>query len=452
MVQRLARRNSVQLLIAKKQFAEAERTIGELREHCATPLLPDILEGDLRLAEGDPRRALECYERVTVTEMGDDCFEHGPNDTIVGRARALSGLGCPGEAADLLIDTFTRSGHLPLGLAETLTFLDAAGRPPADLVLAAPVDKVLWVLGSATHLPAATMDALFEAAFTRFEKSPERLGVLVAADLAAPRLALERVIVWTARLRAQGLVAQNPLLRVAEDPDAGAVLRIRAAAVALVSPAQVTDGFRAVEAVRSAVAELHPGEVAGITEELRHIAPELLPELAAGAPPDPDLTIRRLQPTAVVPAVSILLYARDEAVVTLGILQRLAATLPEAPPTELIVIDDNSTDATPQLLTSLGGEVTTITTHHPRGFGASVAVAARLARGSLLVVPAPGPDSPTLPETWFREFHEHFEDPACTLLEIPGAVAVLRDTFETGGAFPGLEEFHDLAEEIRSRP
>lgn len=80
------------------------------------------------------------------------------------------------------------------------------------------------------------------------------------------------------------------------------------------------------------------------------------------------------------PIVSIILPARNEAAGLSGFLPSLVAAFPEA---EIIVVNDGSTDATPEIARSHGATVLT----HPysMGNGAAIKSGARHARGSVLV-------------------------------------------------------------------
>jgi glycosyltransferase involved in cell wall biosynthesis len=85
------------------------------------------------------------------------------------------------------------------------------------------------------------------------------------------------------------------------------------------------------------------------------------------------------------PLISVLVPAYDEAATIEGVLRRVAA-LPLR--TEIVVVDDGSTDATPQILARLAGELPSLrVAHQPNaGKGAAVRQAIALSTGDFVVV------------------------------------------------------------------
>jgi glycosyltransferase involved in cell wall biosynthesis len=85
------------------------------------------------------------------------------------------------------------------------------------------------------------------------------------------------------------------------------------------------------------------------------------------------------------PLVSVLVPAFDEAATIEGVLRRVAA-LPLR--TEIVVVDDGSTDATPQILERLAGELAALrTARQPNaGKGAAVRRAIALSTGDYVVI------------------------------------------------------------------
>jgi glycosyltransferase involved in cell wall biosynthesis len=85
------------------------------------------------------------------------------------------------------------------------------------------------------------------------------------------------------------------------------------------------------------------------------------------------------------PLISVLVPAYDEAATIEGVLRRVVA-LPLR--TEIVVVDDGSTDATPQILDRLAGELPSLrVAHQPNaGKGAAVRRAIALSTGDFVVV------------------------------------------------------------------
>jgi glycosyltransferase involved in cell wall biosynthesis len=98
----------------------------------------------------------------------------------------------------------------------------------------------------------------------------------------------------------------------------------------------------------------------------------------------PEATDGRLEIPGV---VSVLIPALDEAATIEGVIRRVAA-LPLG--TEIIVVDDGSTDATPQILRRLqqepGLDLQVITHPHPRGKGAAVRDALEASTGDYVLI------------------------------------------------------------------
>lgn len=86
------------------------------------------------------------------------------------------------------------------------------------------------------------------------------------------------------------------------------------------------------------------------------------------------------KPTPGPPAISVIIPARNEALALPDCLEGVRAVLPQA---ELIVVDDGSTDATPDIAAVHGARV--ISHPYPKGNGAAVKAGARAANGKILV-------------------------------------------------------------------
>lgn len=85
------------------------------------------------------------------------------------------------------------------------------------------------------------------------------------------------------------------------------------------------------------------------------------------------------------PLLSLLLPVRDDAELTLRCLEAIARE-PDDVPFEVVIVDDGSTDATPQLLAALDGDVRVLRNDEPRGFATASDQAADVAAGEHLVL------------------------------------------------------------------
>lgn len=83
--------------------------------------------------------------------------------------------------------------------------------------------------------------------------------------------------------------------------------------------------------------------------------------------------------------VSVVVPVHNRADLTYLCLQSLSQTLPEVLSFELIVVDNGSTDATPELLDSVGGDIVVIRNEENLGYGVACNQGAERARGRVLV-------------------------------------------------------------------
>jgi SAM-dependent methyltransferase len=149
------------------------------------------------------------------------------------------------------------------------------------------------------------------------------------------------------------------------------------------------------------------------------------------------------------PKASVVLIARDRMAHTLRSLQALAQ-LGDEPAFEVVVVDDGSTDATPQLLDGLEGDVRVLHNASPAGFGAACDQAATVAAGEQLVFL----DADALPVTGWLEALSAALDAGATVA-LPQSVrpdggrppasqwlalAVRRPAFDAVGGFAGTAQ------------
>ncbi|HVC24618.1 MAG TPA: glycosyltransferase [Acidimicrobiales bacterium] len=133
-----------------------------------------------------------------------------------------------GEPATARIgdDTF---GELDAdGVAGLVHRLDAAGRPLGPVARAAGLERSAVVAAAALRLAPDLGDRLLEAAWPELD----RRATLAAASRVATRLAVDRALVWSSRLRAEGLAHFCPLVACGEDVARPPSARVRCAAAA----------------------------------------------------------------------------------------------------------------------------------------------------------------------------------------------------------------------------
>ena len=227
--QRLALRMGVEDLLTLARLDEARHWADLLRLASRKPVLADILDARILLAEGDHAAALSALDRVGPRERDDDGFEYRTELIAPLRAQALSALGRHGAAADVLLQALS-TGACDVHVGTILDLLARAGRSPDDLVAAVTPAVARPVLAQVLQLAPEPADAVLEAWWQRDQAD---LAPLAAAVRVAARLPLVRTLEWSARVRQKGLVGACPLLVVAADTARPPAERVRAAAVAL---------------------------------------------------------------------------------------------------------------------------------------------------------------------------------------------------------------------------
>lgn len=286
----------ITLLTDLGRYDEALEEVRELRKISTNQITADIAEGRARIAKGDTEVGLAILARLPSRGRDDDAFEHDLHLLTGVRAHGLASLGRFGEAADLVLESLRSEGVIKADLAELVGWLVKEGRNPSEIAAALSVDDVIPALGQMIHLNVAEADAVLEGVYGRF---PDRLETLAVASRIGPRLAIERALVWSSRLRERGLASACPLVTIANDPDADPRTRVLAAAVAFGTFAD----HAVVRAVHEARALLDEKSLDESAEQIARFAPGLLE--AEHVEPEalvPDVTPMAPIPTKVVRA------------------------------------------------------------------------------------------------------------------------------------------------------
>lgn len=144
----------------------------------------------------------------------------------------LSAAGClerqqPDEAVALLADAIeTNSEHPDLWVYLTIAIAASRVVPDrvVDVILRNPVVALAWMQSGDPQ----GADALLEAVWAR---EPGNRVVLAIASEIAPRIPLDRAVVWSGRLRIAGLAERCPLRAIAMEDGASPFERVQAAVV-----------------------------------------------------------------------------------------------------------------------------------------------------------------------------------------------------------------------------
>ena len=246
-------------LIPLGELAEANRTLDELRAATASAPDADAWEARLRFAEGDWAAAVECAQRLPEEEQTK-------RDQLAEiEIKSLFALGRHREAADLLRACLA-AGTVPLTVAEMAEALAADGGGLAEAVARVPAAQRRTLLYAAREAPVEFGDQVLEALW---ELPGEQDAVLGVAGRVGRYLPLHRALLWSSRLREHGHAVQCPLLRIAAQPERGALERVLAAALAM----ERFDDPAALPLLSEALDEVPAEEEAAVLAELRQHAP-----------------------------------------------------------------------------------------------------------------------------------------------------------------------------------
>jgi GT2 family glycosyltransferase/tetratricopeptide (TPR) repeat protein len=277
---RLALRNLITILARHRRFDDALERLTELRRVSVNQIAADIAEGQVRTAMGDVEAGLDLLARIPHRGRDDDGMEYAAHMVAAMRGEALASIGRFDDAVEVVLDAIRTDGVFEADLGELAHWMIEAHRPSSEVARAIAVGDLLPVLGRAVRLDPALADLLMEGFW---EAYPGRLETLAAAARIGPRLPVARALVWSARLRRQGLATACPLVVMARDEDLDPRIRIRAAAAAYGS-----FGERGiVNATHEARGRLEAGARSEADAEIGRLAPGLLEAVHVEAAPAP---------------------------------------------------------------------------------------------------------------------------------------------------------------------
>ncbi len=399
---RLALRTVVDALAALGRTDEALEAIDDLRAASERQVLADLLEANVRRQLGEHERALELLDSLSGPMVDDDGFEYDPSMFAQKRADSLVALGRFSEAADALLAGLSDRGVLDDHLGTLVDYLERAGRPLTDLTRAIPADNLPLFLAQVLQLVPTVADQVLEAAATDAGDGADvPLEVLATAANLAPRLAVDRALVWSSRLRARGLEQACPLVAIAGDPGRTPVDRCRAAAVGV----RMFGDDRLGGSFGKALAAATPADWATIATEVAALCPPLAerfaaqlasPQVANPQVANPQVAVEAAcSPSAAVEngtnlpgprqPVTIVIPCWNRAEQTVRCLKAIQATT--APGTyEIVLVDNGSTDATATLCDDPSNPVLTVLRNDTnRGHAVACNQGARVSTRDVLV-------------------------------------------------------------------
>lgn len=271
---RLAIRTAVDATSALGCLDEALAWALRQAEEGTDPNTAAATEAGVRVARGEWAEVLDLLATVTAGVSDADGFAPPPGLVAAQKARALSALGRPGEAADVLLGSLSEDGVLDTHLGDLVQDMIAAERPLQALAHAIPADRFVMFMAQVLQLQDEPADAVLEACFSTDFNT---MVVLATASKLALRLPLERAVVWSERLRQAGHAHACPLIGSARAAGSS-VTRALAAGTAYAT----FGDDRGPELFRLAFASAPMEDRAIIGREIATLAPHLAADASAG--------------------------------------------------------------------------------------------------------------------------------------------------------------------------
>ncbi|MDA8292564.1 MAG: glycosyltransferase family 2 protein, partial [Actinomycetota bacterium] len=273
---RLARRSIIDALLGLGRTSEALAEIDALRASLTDQTLADIFEGQARVARKEHEKAVAVFDRVG-SSIDEDGFQYSSSMVASGKAEALIELGRHGDAADALLASIRESNGVDAHLGRLIECLESSGRDLGEIHAAIGTARVQTFVPQLLQLEPEAADRALESWCQRDAASRP---ILAAAAQVAPKLGIERQLVWSSRLRSAGLEHACPLLRSATDSRAVTRYRVLAAAACHT----VYGDPRALHAFAAALLATPASDLGQLRADVAAIAPALSGHLDDLAP------------------------------------------------------------------------------------------------------------------------------------------------------------------------
>lgn len=185
----------------------------------------------------------------------------GPHHAVL----LADGLGTQMDDAEVAAEDYVFPSVWP-ALVEHAA---ATGHDIRGVLGAIPAERLVRILARLQFASAEAMDAAAEALWAL---RPRDRSVAAFAAWAGPRLALDRALTWSGRLREVDLDDECPLVAIATDPARPGPERVRAAVCAV----GAFDDARAAEALPDAVSAVGDDDLVGVVVDTFEIVPDAL--------------------------------------------------------------------------------------------------------------------------------------------------------------------------------
>ena len=210
---RVAARTALEASLELGRLEDARAWCSRLAAEGADDTTVRCLEAFIRLRSREWGAALELLDTVSPDHVSQDGFAMSRGALAAKKAQALDGMGRYGEAADQLLGAMNDEGTIDTHLGLLVDLMIRSDRPLELLARSIPAERTVLFMAQLLQLEPGVSDRVLEACFT---SGVQTRHVLATASKLALQLPLERMLVWSARLRAAGYGASCPLVAVAE--------------------------------------------------------------------------------------------------------------------------------------------------------------------------------------------------------------------------------------------
>ncbi len=263
----LASRAGAVAALVVGDLAAAARWIERLATGGEASARVDLLRAELAHRSGDLAAAgAHLAALVPSEDLWGVPYDLGEADPL--RFQLALAEGADAARTELLAQLARGSAHVRLDFVVAVD--ETAPGTLDEVARTAPAAFLARSLREAVHLEVEQADRWAEALFLG---GRETVGALSLASVIAPRLGLDRLLVWSLRLRESGRPEACPLRRVAEDEQAPLPERVAALSV-LAGPLGDAEA-------RDALVEV----LDDLPDDLRALVADLAPELLAPVGP-----------------------------------------------------------------------------------------------------------------------------------------------------------------------
>lgn len=273
-VRRNVLRGAAEALLVLGRAPEALEWLNDLDKVSDRKNIVRFLRGTAYLNLGEAEKATEQFEGLEEIR-DDDGLDVGTAMLHIRRGLAFAAARKWPEARAELTLAAQEQVHDAIWLPLLDSFRND-DQPLASYAELIPTEKNTAVYAQILAAPPAVGD---EVAELLWDSRPSDAGLLAFIIRLAPRLAVERALEWSVRLRTAGLAQHCPLMAIADDDRATPVNRVRAAAIASAAFSEE----EAKASMQRAAARFAERDFVSMLIQLNELAPAMLEPFVIGA-------------------------------------------------------------------------------------------------------------------------------------------------------------------------